>query len=591
VAQSRPVNPSTALATVLVDELVRQGVRHAVLCPGSRSAPLAYALQDADRAGRLTLHVRVDERSAGFLALGLAKLTRVPAVVVTTSGTAVANLHPAVLEAHHGIVPLIVLSADRPPELRGTGANQTTVQPGMFGAAVRWSHELGTPERRPGQQAQWRAVVSRAVGAARGASGDCGPVHLNVPLREPLVPTDEGDWPESLEGRPDGDPWTQLTTIVRLERGGGGSGSGPGLEPVARTLVVIGDLPSPDLFGRAVDWAVANGWPVVAEPFGGHPRPDVVPHGPLLLTATDWIESHAPDRVVTVGRVTLSRSTAAMVRREGVRVETLSATSSWSDPSGLSAAVHDVSVLDGPPRPGETVDQPWLEAWLEAGRAIAKTLADEAAPWPSGLAVARTVLGSVPAGSTVFVGSSNAARDLDLAAGYPPNASSTTEATDATDVFVVASRGLAGIDGCVSTAVGLALAGDRPAYALMGDLTFLHDANGLLVGPHEPQPDLTLVVTNDDGGGIFTLLEPGEPERAADFERVFGTPTGTDLAALCAAHGVTHRLARTSDDLRDELTRRPAALRVVEVPVERSDHRAVHARLRQSARDALRRLQ
>lgn len=584
MAQSRPVNPSTALATVLVDELVRQGVRHAVLCPGSRSAPLAYALQEADRAGRLTLHVRVDERSAGFLALGLGKLTRVPAVVVTTSGTAVANLHPAVLEAHHGIVPLIVLSADRPPELRGTGANQTTVQPGMFGAAVRWSHELGTPERRPGQQAQWRAVVSRAVAAAQGVSGDCGPVHLNVPLREPLVPTDEGDWPESLDGRPAGAPWTEVPATSRAS----GRGRGPGIdvEPVARTLVIIGDLPSPDLFGRAVDWAVAHGWPVVAEPFGSHPRPDVVPHGPLLLTATDWLESHAPDRVVTVGRVTLSRSTAAVVRREGIRVETVSATSSWSDPSGLSAAVHDLGVLDGRPGPGHAVDQPWLEAWLQAGRAIAKTLADEPAPWPSGLAVARTMLGTVPAGSTVFVGSSNAARDLDLAAGDPPSADD-----NPSDIVVVASRGLAGIDGCVSTAAGLALAGDRPAYALMGDLTFLHDANGLLIGPHEPQPDLTLVVTNDDGGGIFTLLEPGEPERAADFERVFGTPTGTDLAALCAAHGVTHRLARTSDELSDELSTRPSGLRVVEVPVERSDHRAVHARLRQSARDALSRLQ
>lgn len=587
MAQSRPVNPSTALATVLVDELVRQGVRHAVLCPGSRSAPLAYALQEADRAGRLTLHVRVDERSAGFLALGLAKLTRVPAVVVTTSGTAVANLHPAVLEAHHGIVPLIVLSADRPPELRGTGANQTTVQPGMFGAAVRWSHELGTAERRAGQQAQWRTVVSRAVAAARGVSGDCGPVHLNVPLREPLVPTEEGDWPESLDGRPDGAPWTQLTMIIREREGESGRRAGPSLEPIARTLVVIGDLPSPDLFGRAVDWAVAHGWPVVAEPFGGHPRPDVVPHGPLLLTADDWLQSHAPDRVVTVGRVTLSRSTSAVVRREGIRVETVSATTSWSDPSGLSAAVHDLSVLDGRPGPGEVVDQPWLEAWLEAGRAVAKTLDDdEPAPWPSGLAVARTVLASVPSGSIVFVGSSNAARDLDLAAGDPSSTDS-----DATDVVVVASRGLAGIDGCVSTAAGLALAANRPAYALMGDLTFLHDANGLLVGPHEPQPDLTVVVTNDDGGGIFTLLEPGEPQRAADFERIFGTPTGTDLAALCAAHGVAHRLARTSDELRDELMSRPSGLRVVEVLVQRSDHRAVHARLRETARDALRPLQ
>ncbi|MGA8980600.1 MAG: thiamine pyrophosphate-binding protein, partial [Pedococcus sp.] len=199
----RPVNPSTAMATVLVDELVRAGVRHVVLCPGSRSAPLAYAAQAAERAGRLTLHVRIDERSAGFLALGLAKLTRVPAVVITTSGTAVANLHPAVLEAHHGVVPLIVLSADRPVELRGTGANQTTVQPGMYAGAVRWSRDAVAPQRLPGEVARWRGLAAAAVRHATGTgsgAAEPGPVHLNLQLREPLVPTNEDPWPEDLDG-------------------------------------------------------------------------------------------------------------------------------------------------------------------------------------------------------------------------------------------------------------------------------------------------------------------------------------------------------------------------------------------------------
>src|SRR6478752_9782272 len=223
------VNPSTALATVLVDELARHGVREAVLCPGSRSAPLAYALQDAERQGRIRLHVRVDERSAGFLALGLAKLTRRPVPVVTTSGTAVANLHPAVLEASHAGVPLLVLTADRPQELRGTGANQTTDQGGFFGAAVRWSHELAAPERRAGQNGSWRSVVARACVAARGdLSGDAGPVHVNVPLREPLVPTPDTDgnhgWPDGLAGRPGGAPWVQ----VAAPDGSGGTGGADG---------------------------------------------------------------------------------------------------------------------------------------------------------------------------------------------------------------------------------------------------------------------------------------------------------------------------------------------------------------------------
>jgi 2-succinyl-5-enolpyruvyl-6-hydroxy-3-cyclohexene-1-carboxylate synthase len=575
------------MATTLVDELVRAGVREAVLCPGSRSAPLAYALQEADRAGRLRLHVRVDERSAGFLAVGLAKLTRVPAVVVTTSGTAVANLHPAVLEAHHALVPLIVLSADRPPELRGTGANQTTVQPGMFGSAVRWSHEFGAPEARPGQHAAWRSTVCRAVAQATGTPGGVpGPVHLNVPLREPLVPTDAPPWPEPLEGRPDGAPWVvtqarDLRARAQPTSDGRSSGSSSGLTHPnpsdladrSRTLVVIGDLPEPQHFSRALAWARRNGWPVVAEPFGTYPREWVVPHGPLVLTAHEWLSAHQPDRVITVGRITLSRAVAALLRRPGVRVETVPLTAPWADPSHVVAAIHGPEVLDSAPR--TTPDADWLQSWEMAGAAVAKAVAEEPAPWPTGLAVTRALLSEMPSGATLFVGSSNAARDVDL------SPKPTGEAR------IVASRGLAGIDGCISTAVGLALAGAHPAYALMGDLTFLHDANGLLIGPQESRPDLTIVVVNDDGGGIFTLLEPGEPARAADFERIFGTPTAADLAALCAAHGVAHTPAASAVELGDAVGQGPSGLRVVEVSVDRTGHRAAHARLREVAAAAL----
>ncbi|MCW2779332.1 MAG: 2-succinyl-6-hydroxy-2,4-cyclohexadiene-carboxylic acid synthase/2-oxoglutarate decarboxylase, partial [Frankiales bacterium] len=223
------MNPSTALARVLVDELVRGGVRDAVLSPGSRSAPLAFALHDADAAGRLRLHVRIDERSAGFLAVGLAKASGRPVPVVTTSGTAVANLHPAVLEAAHSGASLVVLSADRPPELRGAGANQTVDQLGLYGGAVRLFTELGVPEVRAGQNAYWRSQTCRVLAAAAS-----GPVQVNVALRDPLVPT-EGDWPEDLDGRPGGAPWTAVL---------------PAAEPAglpddlpARTVVVLGDGP------------------------------------------------------------------------------------------------------------------------------------------------------------------------------------------------------------------------------------------------------------------------------------------------------------------------------------------------------------
>jgi len=562
------------VATVVVDELVRHGVREAVLCPGSRSAPFAYALQAADRAGRLRLHVRVDERSAAFVALGMAKLTRRPVPVFTTSGTAVANLHPAVLEASHAAVPMIVISSDRPAELRGTGANQTTDQVHLFGSAVRLFHELGAPERRTGQNAQWRAVVARLHSAAIGASGaDAGPVHLNVALREPLVPdlAPGPEWPESLDGREDGGPWVKVhPTKRRVES----------LAFVPKTLVLLGDLPDPAMAVEVAALASSAGWPVVAEPFGAHDRRDLVPHGPLLLTAGQWLEWHLPERVLVVGRVTLSRAVGALLRNTAVTVEVATSQTSWPDPSHVALVVHPFEAVTASLPTSRQVDEEWARDWREAGELIAKAAEPVVEQsWPSGLSTAATVLAELPSGATLFVGSSNSVRDIDLAMSPSVRRAPLT---------VVANRGLAGIDGCVSTAIGIALAQPgRPAYALMGDLTFLHDSNGLLIGPHEPRPDLSIVVTNDDGGGIFTLLEPGEPGRALDYERVFGTPTGASIADICSAHGVRHSLAADMVDLRDLLRLVPHGISVIEVPVDRSGHRDLHAKLGAAAADAL----
>jgi 2-succinyl-5-enolpyruvyl-6-hydroxy-3-cyclohexene-1-carboxylate synthase len=569
------VNPSTAVATVVVDELVRHGVREAVLCPGSRSAPFAYALQEADRAGRLRLHVRVDERSAAFLALGLGKLTRRPVPVFTTSGTAVANLYPAVLEASHAAVPLIIVSADRPPELQGTGANQTTDQGHLFGTAVRMFHQLGAPEICGGQNAVWRSVVGRLHAGAVGASGrDAGPVHLNVPLREPLVPdlTPVDGWPESLDGRADSGPW--VTVAPSTPRG-------RAVDLVPKTLVLLGDLPDPAMAEEVAALARAAGWPVIAEPFGAHDRSALVPHGPLLLAADEWLGRHLPERVLLVGRVTLSREVGALLRNPAVAVEIIAAQSNWPDPSHAASVVHPFGAVPASMPTGRQVDEQWAREWADAGVLVAdatEAIIDQA--WPSGLAIAATVLADLPSAATLFVGSSNSARDVDLA--MSPSARSAP-------FTVVASRGLGGIDGCVSTAIGLALAQPRrPAYALMGDLTFLHDSNGLLIGPHEPRPDLTIVVTNDDGGGIFTLLEPGEPSRAMDFERIFGTPTGASIADICRAHGVRHTLASTPRELSGAVRHHPDGLHVVEVRVDRAGHRDLHAQLRAAAANALR---
>lgn len=568
------------MAEVFVDELVRLGVKDVVLAPGSRSAPMAYAVAAAEKAGRINLHVRIDERSAGFLALGLAKISRNPVPVITTSGTAVANLLPAVLEAHHAQVPLLVMTADRPPELRGAGANQTTDQVKIFGNAIKWFHEMAVPERLPGQNTIWRSVIGRAVAFATGNPvGDAGPVHLNLPFREPLTPTTGREvepWPESLEGREGGRPWLAL----RAPGSRVAVASGPGIAPVPRTLVLLGDLPDPKMSAQIAELADAAGWPLVAEPFGDYHRGRAMPHGSLILSCYDWLAEHLPERVLVAGRLTLSRDAGRLLRNPEVTVELITPSNNWADPSHVVQRLHEWAAIE---RSHAVVsacaDRRWSSSWRMAGQ----RLAAEVGPlvrdsWPSGPAANSTVVQNCPADSVMLIGSSNTARDLDL--GRNPQRISRS-------VSAVANRGLAGIDGLVSTAVGIGLAHDGYSFAMMGDLTFLHDSNGLLIAPGERRPDLTLVVVNDNGGGIFGTLEQGQPELAEHFERVFGTPTDADLELVCRARGVDHVLVESREHL-EELVANPAkGIRVLEVRVDRSTQRAARRDLVEAARKAV----
>ncbi|QFZ23562.1 2-succinyl-5-enolpyruvyl-6-hydroxy-3-cyclohexene-1-carboxylic-acid synthase [Saccharothrix syringae] len=541
------MNPSTAQARVLVDELIRNDVRHVVLSPGSRNAPLSFALHEAVAQDRLTLHVRVDERSAAFLALGLARGSGRPAVVTCTSGTAVANLHPAVLEARYAGVPLIALTADRPVELYRTGASQTVDQQRILGLDTL---QLPVAERRADQNGLWRSLVCRAVAAARAG----GPVHVNVPFREPLVPDADDSWPEDLDGRPFGMPWTR--TAPRTT-----SSLHPADHLGPRTLVVVGDTDH-----DVADLAERAGWPVVAEPTGHGLR-----HGSLVLNAGELPDHLRPDAVVVVGRATLSRGVLKLIAGTPV-VHVLSDDPDWPDPRFAATHASTDLALGGE----HEIDPDWLTAWQHADKAVADVvdhlLAEQ--PWPTGLHVARDLVAALPPDANLFLGSSNPVRDVDLVAA------------PRRDVRTHANRGVAGIDGSVSTAAGIALA-QGPTYALIGDLTFLHDSNGLLIGPAEPRPDLTVVVLNDDGGGIFALLEQGAREHEAAFERVFGTPHGVDLGALCRAHHVPHTTARTPEELRRALDR-PRGLRVVEVRAERNELRDLHTRLKKAVSTAFR---
>jgi 2-succinyl-5-enolpyruvyl-6-hydroxy-3-cyclohexene-1-carboxylate synthase len=559
------VNPSTALATVLVDELLRGGVTDAVVAPGSRSAPVALALAAAERSGRLTLHVRVDERTAAFLALGLARGSGRPVPVLTTSGTATAHLHAAVLEADASGVPLLVLTADRPPELRATGANQTIDQPGLYGGAVRFTADVGVPEdgRAEQQNRYWRALVARALLVARGAvSGDPGPVQLNLAFREPLLPdgaaVPEGAW----AGRADGGPWTA------------GRPGTPGPAPLpagpARTVVVAGDAP-PALGRAAAELARRQGWPVVAEPSSGA-WGSGLRGGSLLLGAAGWLAAHRPERVLVVGRPTLSRPVSALLADPAVRVEVVPAGSRWAD-AGRSA-----SAVGGLPAAGGPTDPAWAVAWTAAAGRIGAAVDTVLTGAPRTAArLARDVVAAAPPGGLVVLGSSTPVRDVDRLA-VPRG-----------DLTVLANRGVAGIDGTVSTAAGAALAhrraGGGPAVALMGDLTFLHDLTGLLLGDREPAPDLTVVVPDNDGGGIFAQLEPGRPQYAADYDRVFGTPHGRDLTALARALGWAAEAVPDPADLPAALARGGPRVLVL-----RTDQRAeadLAARLRAVAAAAL----
>ncbi|MDT7632468.1 MAG: 2-succinyl-5-enolpyruvyl-6-hydroxy-3-cyclohexene-carboxylate synthase [Pseudonocardiales bacterium] len=595
------MNPSNAQAEVLVDELIRCGVTEAVLCPGSRNAPLSFALHRADTAGRIRLHVRIDERGAGFLALGLALRSGRAVPVVCTSGTAAANLHPAVLEASHAGVPLLALTADRPPELIGTGANQTIVQTHLYGTAPRLELNLGLARRDGGQQATWRASVAKAVGTALGRTGyPPGPVHVNLPFGEPLVPDgpfDAATWPEPLDGRADGGPWTRLpgagsVDSAGVDSGGVGSGSvdsGTGrtplpLDPELPTVVLGGAVPTGAVPGMPVG-AGPGGAPVIAEPTSPL-WPGALRTGPWLLGSPalepaleSALESALlrPAQVVLHGRPTLHRPVAQLLADERVAVYAVEGTVGVELPTSVRA-VGPVPPLCPPPE--------WCARWAGAdqlaGDALEKALGEPAAP--TGLRLAAALVAALPADAVLTLGSSNPVRDVSLAARPRPG------------LTVLANRGVAGIDGTVSTAVGASLAhgarvgagvGVGPGYALIGDLTVLHDLTALVLGPDEPRPDLTLVVLNDSGGGIFSLLEQGAPAHGASFERVFGTPHRVRLDALCAGLGVDYRRV-------DELSALPGALggvgdgvRIVEVPAERGGLRDGHAALRAALDAAL----
>ena len=541
------MNASTVQACVVVDELVRGGVRDVVLCPGSRNAPLAFALADADRAGRLRLHVRIDERTAGYLAIGLAIGSGRPVPIAMTSGTAVANLGPAVVEANYARVPLIVLSANRPYELLGTGANQTMEQLGYFGTQVRSAVSLGLAaeidSRLDSLNAQWRSATCRVLAAATGArSANAGPVQFDIPLREPLVPDQDSNAADVPAGRPDGSPWT-FTPPVTFDQ--------PlRIDLTPDTVVIAGH--------GAGEHPNLAGLPTVAEPTA---PPAANPLHPLALLTL------RPRQVIMLGRPTLHRPVSALLADPAVAVFALTTGPRWPDVSGNSTATGTRADTVGVPDPD------WLRRCAQANRHTLGVVRQQLATHPlaTGLHVAAAVATAVRPGDQLVLGASNPVRDAALVG------------LDTHGIAVRSNRGVAGIDGTVSTAIGAALAHDHNGgrtVALIGDMTFVHDSSGLLIGPTEPTPrNLTIVVSNDNGGGIFELLEQGDPRFSDVSSRVFGAPHDVDVGALCRAYHVdarqieVHQLGPALDEVHE-------GMRVLEVKADRSTLRRLHADIR-----------
>ncbi|HEY7073128.1 MAG TPA: 2-succinyl-5-enolpyruvyl-6-hydroxy-3-cyclohexene-1-carboxylic-acid synthase [Acidimicrobiales bacterium] len=551
-----PSDLQATFTATLVDEWVRDGLTDAVVCPGSRSTPLALAL--AGHPG-VRLHVQHDERSAGFLALGLGLATGRPAVVLTTSGTAAAELHPAVVEADLAGVPLLACTADRPPELRDVGAPQAIDQIHLYGRSVRWFGDPGVPDASGADR--WRPLAARAYAAAVGPPA--GPVQLNLPFREPLVGT-----PGPLPPARDGGAWArrpgQIATAAGVELPAS----------TQRVLVVAGAVPGLD-GGLVHAAAAARGWPVVAEPRSAAwiPAGTAVSHLDAILRSPRAAATLRPDVIVRLGAPGSSRVVNEWLAASGAPEIVLGAPA-WSDPAGTAAllsADDPTPFLEAACRAaGEPGNEGWLDAWQAASTAAAKALADELDGEASATepGVARAVAAALPDGARLVISSSMPIRDVERYAA--PRSGLTT----------LANRGANGIDGVVSTALGVALGSAAPTALLVGDIALLHDSNGLL-GAAARNADLMCVVVDNDGGGIFSFLPQATALPQERFEMLFGTPHGIDLVALASAYGVDARRLPPGEDVATAVSRAVAdgGVRVLVVPTDRAANVAVHRRL------------
>jgi 2-succinyl-5-enolpyruvyl-6-hydroxy-3-cyclohexene-1-carboxylate synthase len=581
-----PADLTAAFAATLVDEWVRAGVTDAVVAPGSRSAPLALALS---RDERMRVHVVIDERSAAFFALGLGRATGRPALVCCTSGTAGAHFHPAVIEADLAGVPLLVCTANRPPELLDIGAGQTIDQHHLFGGSVRWFVAPGPPEEIPGAGAVWRSTAARAVAAALGPPA--GPVHLDLAFREPLVPA--AAEPIAAPGRPDGAPWTVSAPAQRRLAPAAVATLADRLHGVERGLIVAGWGSGSTPKSVA---ALANtlGWPLFADPISNlRTGPHAISTYDALLRVERFAARHRPDLVLRLGAPLTSKVATAFFDPSVDQI-VIDPDGRWLDPH---RAARERMAVDTEPLLRDLVDRlgraaqatssvastaresPWLADWraaeLAARGAIDALLDHDDTPFDA--RIARDVYAAVPDGGTLLVASSMPVREVEWFAA------------PRSDVTVHANRGANGIDGLVSTTLGIAAGGRVPTVGLLGDLAWLHDTNGLLAVPafstkgfsasgSWDNVSVTFVVLDNGGGGIFHFLPVSE---VSELDALFVTPQAVDPVATARAHGIAARRVDRASEVGPALGKALDAggVSVIVVPTDRHANVERHERL------------
>jgi 2-succinyl-5-enolpyruvyl-6-hydroxy-3-cyclohexene-1-carboxylate synthase len=574
-------NANTALASVFVEELARGGVRHAAVSPGSRSTPLAVALW---RQPEIEVSVIVDERSAAFFALGAAQATRTPVALLCTSGTAAANYHPAVCEADESAVPLIVLTADRPPELRGIGAGQTIDQVKLYGESVRWFCEVGTHEANDDGLLHYRSVACRALAAARGETRP-GPVHLNLPWREPLAPLPvkgavSATDPLALEGRA-GRPLTAVTSIdlepstFLLEEMAGHIGD------AISGVIVAGRQLDPELREPLAHLARASGFPILAEPTshlrcGPHDRSYVVATYDLLLRNEHFARSVVPDLVLRFGETPTSKPLRSWLLASGADQIVIDPYGGWNDPTNRAAAIlraDPTELAAGWATRLEKEERPAPQRWLDAERAACEAIESAFADSTISEPALHHALGHAHRdGELVYTASSMPIRDQEA---FLPSSD--------TDVTFLCNRGTNGIDGLLSSGIGAAHASGRPTTIVTGDLGLLHDVGGLAALRDVSTP-VRIIVIDNNGGGIFGFLPQATALEEDEFEALLGTPRGIDTRKAATLFGLPHRTLTSLTELPVTLADETG---LIEIKTDRPSNLAIHRQLENDVRRSL----